>query len=166
MFRCGDPAPEAVPAAPDVVAAPPVAPDPEPPPAPQPPPAPEPPRVEVTAGAIELREKVAFEPGSATLLPASLALLDEVAATLAAHPEITRLRIEGHTDGAAGRALNQRLSERRAKAVRDYLIKQGVAARRLQARGYGEAKPIASNRTASGREQNRRVELRILQRKK
>ena len=68
---------------------------------------------------------------------------------------------EGHTDSKGTDAYNQRLSERRAKAVRDYLVKGGVAASRIETVGFGESKPVASNDTDEGRAQNRRVELRI-----
>jgi OmpA-OmpF porin, OOP family len=87
-------------------------------------------------------------------------LLDDVVAALAAAPEIA-VEIAGHTDSLGSDAYNQRLSERRAKAVRDYLISQGVEAGRLSEKGYGEAEPVADNATEEGRELNRRVELRV-----
>ena len=73
-----------------------------------------------------------------------------------------KLEIEGHTDNRGAADYNQRLSENRAKAVMDYLIVRGIASSRLSANGYGFSKPAASNATATGRAQNRRVELRPL----
>jgi OOP family OmpA-OmpF porin len=144
-----------------------VAPDPAP--VPVEPPAPEPPQVPVLVALrhdrIELLEKVQFEVGAAVLLPASERLLDQVAVVLFDHPEILKLRIEGHTDSQGSNASNQKLSQQRAEAVRAYLEKAGVEPPRLLAKGFGETKPIADNRTPEGREQNRRVELVIAERR-
>ena len=156
VFRCGTLA-QAEPPPPVV--------EPEPPPPPPEPPPPEP-KVVVKDDQIELNEKVNFETGKATLLPASETLLDEVAQVLGDHPEIQKIRIEGHTDSEGGAALNRKLSNNRAKAVRTYLISKGIDAKRLEAKGFGEDKPIADNKTPDGREQNRRVELHITQRAK
>lgn len=155
VFRCAT----------QLVAPPPavVEPEPEPEPAPEPEPEP-PPKVEVTEKKIELNEKVNFETGKATLLPASETLLDEVAQVLADHPELLKIRIEGHTDSKSGAGFNLRLSNKRAKAVRDYLISKGIEGKRLVSKGLGESKPIADNKTPEGREQNRRVELHIVKR--
>jgi outer membrane protein OmpA-like peptidoglycan-associated protein len=122
--------------------------------------------VEVKDDKIELNEKVNFETGKAALLPDSKTLLDEVAQALADHPEIQKVRIEGHTDNQGGAASNKRLSDKRSKSVRDYLISKGIDGKRLEAKGMGQSKPIADNKTAEGREQNRRVELKILKRSK
>jgi len=84
-----------------------------------------------------------------------------VAESLRAFPQV-RLEVAGYTDDRGGKAMNLKLSRARAAAVRQYLIKQGIAARRLTAKGYGEAKPIASNQTPEGRARNRRVELHRL----
>jgi outer membrane protein OmpA-like peptidoglycan-associated protein len=132
------------------------------PPPPPEPPAP-PPRVAVTKERIELQEKVFFDTGKATIKPESHALLDEVAATLKSHDEVKKVRIEGHTDSTGSAALNEKLSQQRAEAVRDYLVEKGIDAGRLEAQGFGPKRPIASNKTAAGREDNRRVELRIVQ---
>jgi len=88
-------------------------------------------------------------------------ILNSVVAILQKNPAL-RLEIEGHTDNRGAADYNQRLSENRAKAVMDYLIAKGIASSRLSANGYGFSKPAASNATASGRAQNRRVELRPL----
>ena len=103
-------------------------------------------------------EGVNFATGKAELTPESQAILDGVAESLVAHEEI-KVQVGGHTDNTGSAAVNKRLSAARAEAVRQYLISKGVAAERLTARGFGPSKPIASNKTAAGRAQNRRVEL-------
>jgi len=86
-----------------------------------------------------------------------------VAKALGDHPKIT-VRIEGHTDSRGSRRYNLRLSQHRDSSVRRYLIRRGVAASRMVAKGYGEEVPIADNRTKAGRAQNRRVEFVITSR--
>jgi outer membrane protein OmpA-like peptidoglycan-associated protein len=103
-------------------------------------------------------EGVNFETGKAELTPESQTILDGVAASLVANDEI-KVQVGGHTDNTGSAAVNKRLSAARAQAVRVYLISKGVAAARLTAVGFGPSKPIASNKTAAGRAQNRRVEL-------
>jgi OOP family OmpA-OmpF porin len=75
------------------------------------------------------------------------------------NPEI-KVEIQGHTDHIGTAVYNQGLSENRAKAVRDYLVRQGIASYRLTAEGYGLTQPVASNDTEEGRAKNRRVELK------
>jgi outer membrane protein OmpA-like peptidoglycan-associated protein len=87
-------------------------------------------------------------------------ILDTAAQTLQEESEIT-VSVEGHTDAVGGEEYNQGLSVRRAKAVRDYLVEKGVDASRMSVEGFGESRPVASNDTADGRAQNRRVELRV-----
>ena len=84
--------------------------------------------------------------------------LDKVVAVLKAQPA-WKLTIEGHTDSSGGDAHNQELSNRRAEAVKSYLVGAGIGADRLTARGLGASAPLASNDTPLGRSQNRRVEL-------
>jgi OOP family OmpA-OmpF porin len=84
--------------------------------------------------------------------------LDEVQAVLKNNP-ILNVMIEGHTDGIGTAAYNQRLSERRAQAVKEYFVKAGIESHRMNAVGYGLTKPIASNDTEEGRAKNRRVEV-------
>jgi flagellar motor protein MotB len=90
-------------------------------------------------------------------------LLDQVAAVLVNYKHITKIRIEGHTDSRGSKKKNTRLSQRRAEAVRDYVVGKGVSADRLAPQGYGPTKPIASNRSSRGREMNRRVEFVIME---
>ncbi|RKX69963.1 hypothetical protein DRP53_06475, partial [candidate division WOR-3 bacterium] len=98
----------------------------------------------------------------ATIKPESYPILDEAAAILTSHPEI-RVEIQGHTDSIGSDAYNLKLSNLRANAVRTYLIERhGIDPSRLVARGYGESRPIADNRTKEGRAQNRRVDFVIL----
>jgi outer membrane protein OmpA-like peptidoglycan-associated protein len=127
-----------------------------------PPPAPEPARVEVKADRIEINEKIQFAIDKADILPASDGLLNEVVAVLQAHAELEKVGIQGHTDDDGDEKYNQTLSERRAKAVLDWLVAHGVSAARLESKGFGESKPIADNTTEAGREKNRRVEFLIL----
>lgn len=128
-----------------------------------PPPPPPPARVAVTKEKIELREKVFFDTAKATIKPESFGLLDETAQVLKDHPEVGKVVVEGHTDNVGKAAVNQKLSQGRAESVVKYLAGKGVASSRLEAKGYGETKPVADNATAKGREANRRVELRIVQ---
>jgi len=82
-----------------------------------------------------------------------------------AHPEILKVQVQGHTDSRGRSAMNLALSQARAEAVVGALIRRGIAPPRLMARGYGPARPLATNTTRQGREKNRRVEFRVLQRR-
>ena len=103
---------------------------------------------------------VNFENGSDVLLSGTEHVLQNAATTLNNYPDL-QIEVAGHTDSAGAGDLNYGLSERRAKTVRNYLIRYGVAEDRLIAVGYGESQPVADNATAEGRATNRRVELRI-----
>ncbi len=116
----------------------------------------------LTAERIVILDKVQFHLNKASLTPASHEILDQVAATLRDNPHVGQIRIEGHTDHLGNDAWNQDLSERRAITVRNYLIAQGVDAKRLVAKGFGETTPIATNDTEEGRELNRRVEFMVV----
>jgi outer membrane protein OmpA-like peptidoglycan-associated protein len=104
---------------------------------------------------------VDFEFNAATLKPESRPVLDEVAADMKKHPRL-RVELQGHTDSKGADAYNLDLSQRRANSVRDYLVSQGVNPGQLVAKGYGETQPIADNATESGRAENRRVVMRVL----
>lgn len=106
-------------------------------------------------------ENVEFEFAKAILTPASLKILEPVLATMKSN-ESLEIELGGHTDNIGGKASNQKLSEARAKAVADYLVKNGIDAKRIKTVGYGFDKPIATNATPEGRQRNRRTELKIL----
>ncbi|MCB9276997.1 MAG: OmpA family protein [Lewinellaceae bacterium] len=103
---------------------------------------------------------VQFETAKATLRQDSYTILNQVVDILKRYPDY-KLRINGHTDSTGEADANQKLSEARAKACYDYIVSQGISAGRLSFTGYGESRPIANNKYASGREQNRRVEFDI-----
>ena len=109
-------------------------------------------------GLIVNMSDVLFDTGSYTLKPGAREKLAKISGILLAYPGL-KIQIEGHTDSVGGDDFNQRLSEQRAEMVRDYLIDQLVPASSVTARGFGKTKPIATNDTPEGRQQNRRVEL-------
>jgi OmpA-OmpF porin, OOP family len=111
---------------------------------------------------LELLVQVHFAPGKATILADSYSLLDEVLDVIVRFG-VKRVRIEGYTDSTGTKAANLRLSQARAEAVADFLASKGIARNRLEAVGYGDARPIAPNLTARGRELNRRVEIVVLE---
>ena len=112
---------------------------------------------------IEITDKVYFAYDSDRILPKSYELLDNVAKVVNEHTEIPGIFIEGHTDSDGKDSYNLRLSDRRAKSVMKYLLDRGsVAGDRLKAKGFGEAQPIADNKTEAGKQDNRRVEFRIV----
>ncbi|QDG54917.1 OmpA family protein [Persicimonas caeni] len=108
-------------------------------------------------------EKIYFDTNRATIRERSHRILDEIVTVLRTHPEIAKVRVEGHTDSKGSDAHNLELSQKRADAVVGYLVEKGIDASRLEAKGYGETKPIADNGTAEGREKNRRVTFTILE---
>jgi OOP family OmpA-OmpF porin len=101
---------------------------------------------------------VQFETGSARLRSNSFAILDKVVDILRRYPDY-KLRISGHTDSTGSSAVNQRLSEQRAKACYDYLVSKGIDAVRMSHAGFGQSRPIADNRYKEGRDKNRRTEF-------
>jgi outer membrane protein OmpA-like peptidoglycan-associated protein len=117
--------------------------------------------VTIEKRAVVIKGTIGFKSGAATLQPTAMPLLQQVASTLKAASTIS-IEIQGHTDDVGNAAANIKLSKRRAEAIRAVLIKNGVSAARLVANGYGPTRPRASNKTAAGREQNRRVEFLIL----
>ena len=106
-------------------------------------------------------KSVLFDNAKATIRTESYATLDNVAKIMNEYPK-TRFLIEGHTDSRGRDAYNLNLSNERAASVRDYLTSHGIDASRLESKGFGETQPIASNDTAAGRQENRRVELSII----
>lgn len=118
-------------------------------------------RIVLSKKKIEILEKVNFKLGAATIESSSFALLDEVARAIQDNPDI-RVRIEGHTDNEGDDDFNLRLSQSRAESVKTYMSDRGIDPARLDAVGFGEERPIDTNRTDEGRANNRRVEFVIL----
>lgn len=104
---------------------------------------------------------ITFDLNESTIKPSFSGTLESVGLVLKEYDK-TIIQIEGHTDSSGSDSYNQLLSERRASSVRDFLLNQGIEPRRTRAVGYGERYPVASNDTAAGREQNRRVELTLV----
>ncbi|HEX4456409.1 MAG TPA: OmpA family protein, partial [Polyangia bacterium] len=121
---------------------------------------PKPKFIVVTKEKIELKQKVHFATNKSSIYPDSFPMLNEVAEALKSRPEV-KVRIEGHTDSRGKLAHNMTLSDERAQSVKLYLVNQGIAAERMEARGFGPTQPIDDNRTAKGRENNRRTEFII-----
>jgi outer membrane protein OmpA-like peptidoglycan-associated protein len=113
---------------------------------------------ETARGLIVNMSDVLFDTGKYTLKPGAREKLAKISGIILAHPGL-RLEVEGHTDSVGSDEYNQRLSEQRADSVREYLVSQSVTPDLITARGFGKSKPVASNDTATGRQQNRRVEL-------
>jgi len=109
-------------------------------------------------GLVVNMSDVLFDSGQFTLKPAAREKLARISGIILTHPGLS-LQVEGHTDSVGSDELNMQLSEKRAWAVRDYLAQQGVNPASISARGFGKTQPVASNDTATGRQQNRRVEM-------
>jgi len=120
-------------------------------------------RVIVEDGKVIVIGKVQFDHGSANIAKKSDPLIDDMAHVLKEHPEIKRVRIEGHTDNTGPSEVNDKLSKARAESVKAALVKRGIAANRLETEGYGSSKPMSPNDTPVGRARNRRVEFKVLQ---
>jgi outer membrane protein OmpA-like peptidoglycan-associated protein len=101
---------------------------------------------------------VLFDTGKYTLRPMAREKLAKISGIVLAYPDL-RLAIEGNTDSVGSDAMNQDLSERRANAVMDFLAQQSIPAGSMTSQGFGKTQPVASNDTAEGRQQNRRVEM-------
>ena len=113
-------------------------------------------------GAISLLGGITFDTNMDTLKPVSFPVLDELVVMLRDHPELKRVRVEGHTDSQGSLTLNMDLSRRRALTVMHYLTGKGIDAARLESDGYGPTRPVAPNTTALGRAKNRRVDFAIV----
>jgi outer membrane protein OmpA-like peptidoglycan-associated protein len=109
-------------------------------------------------GLVSTMPDVLFETNSFILKPAARESLAKVAGIFLAYPDL-RLEVDGHTDSVGSDSYNQQLSEKRAASVRDYLTQQGIPPSSVVIQGFGKTQPVASNATAAGRRQNRRVEL-------
>lgn len=119
-------------------------------------------RVQVGKDRIKISEVIYFDTGKDSIQERSNSLLDELARVIVAHTELTKIRIEGHTDDVGNDTGNLKLSDARARAVRAALIARGVDGARLDARGFGEMYPLVPNSSEEARAQNRRVEFVIV----
>jgi outer membrane protein OmpA-like peptidoglycan-associated protein len=117
-------------------------------------------RARWVGGRIALSDELRFE-GRAKFTPESEKILDDIAALLKRYPEIRRVRIDSHTGVAGDVWANQAISDARADAVRNALVKRGIAASRLQPLGYGGSRPIAEGTSTAAEARNRRIELWI-----
>ncbi|THD69205.1 OmpA family protein [Robertkochia marina] len=116
---------------------------------------------EVQAALNSYAKTILFDTGKSTIKAESEQVLKDIIAILQQYPN-SRFMIEGHTDSTGSDAINEKISKERAGAVEAYLENAGIPSDRLESEGYGESKPIASNRTADGRRQNRRVEINLI----
>jgi outer membrane protein OmpA-like peptidoglycan-associated protein len=118
--------------------------------------------VKIESDAVVRLNTIFFDFAKTTLKPQSFPELDRIADVMKSQPEIT-IEISGHTDNVGSDQANQKLSERRAEAVRTYIVSKGIQPSRIISIGYGESKPVASNDDEKdGRELNRRVEFKII----
>ena len=120
------------------------------------------PKAMVVGTEIKIMGRVEFDTSKATLRPESDAVLSAVLAILTDHPEMKKVSVEGHTDNRGTPATNKGLSTRRAAAVVTWLVGHGIAKGRLSSRGFGQAKPLDTNDTPEGQQNNRRVEFHIV----
>jgi outer membrane protein OmpA-like peptidoglycan-associated protein len=121
------------------------------------------PKAFVKGDQIKITEQVRFVTGSAAIVkgPQSEEVLLAVVKTLTEHPDIKKVRVEGHTDNFGGAGYNRALSQARATAVMNWLVKKGIDRTRIYAKGLGLEKPLGDNKTEAGRKENRRVEFHI-----
>jgi OOP family OmpA-OmpF porin len=119
----------------------------------------------IASGCVDVNQVVlkgaSFDIGSVTLLPESHRTLRAVARAMRANPRLA-VEVGGHTDSIGDARGNQRLSHRRAEAIKLFIVSEGVAPERLSATGYGETRPVDDNQTPAGRANNRRVEFKVI----
>jgi outer membrane protein OmpA-like peptidoglycan-associated protein len=118
--------------------------------------------IKLEGSSVRVLQQVHFQTGSATILPDSFPMLQEIANLLKVTPAIKKMRIEGHTDNRGAAEMNLDLSKRRAASVMTWLVQHGIEQARLESEGYGLTRPIETNDTEEGRLANRRVEFKIL----
>jgi outer membrane protein OmpA-like peptidoglycan-associated protein len=122
------------------------------------------PEVVITKNAEEALSEhandILFNTGKSTFKTGVSAKLDLIAEVMINYNK-AEFSVDGHTDSTGSEAINKKVSQKRANAVRDYLIKRGVDSSRVQAVGVGQSKPLSSNKTSAGRAKNRRVEIRV-----
>ena len=119
--------------------------------------------VTLSKNEITIKQQVQFGVDTAKILPESFALLAEIADLIARTSTIKRLEVQGHTDNAGSPDYNQKLSDGRSSAVRQWLVDHGIDSTRLVAKGYGESKPLVPNLTPTMKSKNRRVQFIILE---
>ncbi len=119
--------------------------------------------VEVTEEKFEIEERVAFASGTAQIDQDSHEILEAVASKMKARPDVDRLEVQGHTDDVGSESANKELSQKRAEAVVEYLVEQGISEERLVPEGYGPEQPLVPNISDRNRRMNRRVEFKILE---
>ncbi len=119
-------------------------------------------KVELTDTSVVIRERVNFAFDKGDIDPASYSVLEQVASTLLLHPELANIQVRGHTDDRGTEVYNLDLSQRRADAVRGFLLRRGVEPARVEARGFGASQPLKPNTSEAGRAANRRVEFEIV----
>lgn len=124
------------------------------------------PQAVIEKGQIRILEQVKFATAKATILPESEGILNAVAKIMIDNPSIVKIRVEGHTDNKGSKVLNKTLSAARAASVVKWLTAHGIDKKRLVSQGFGQDKPIATNDTEEGRQENRRVEFHIAEEKK
>lgn len=117
------------------------------------------PNVQLQGKELRLLTPIRFQAGSAQVTPESRALIEELADYLRNHPEVGGIEVQGHTDDAGSAVTNQTLSQNRAQAVADALVRLGVDAGRVRAKGYGDSKPLVPNTTDENRARNNRVQI-------
>ncbi len=122
----------------------------------------EPAKAQLEDRAIAIYDQILFLPGKAIISEPSKEVLDQVAEILVENPTVKKIEVGGHADATGNPAFNKTLSQKRAEAVKKYLVAVGVEESRLTAVGYGQDLPIADNQTAEGRAKNRRVEFKIV----
>ena len=128
---------------------------------PEPSPAPTVPRVELRDNKIEVKEKIQFDANKATIKKDAAQGLDSLVSKLTG-VTLEVIVLVGHTDSVGNDAYNQKLSVRRAEAVKAYLVSKGIEANRIYTEGKGESQPVADNKTAEGRAKNRRVDVEVV----
>jgi len=116
----------------------------------------------IQAKKIVIDKMIHFAFNKYNIKPDSYGILDDVASIIKANPQIKRIKVEGHTDWIGSEAYNMKLSQKRAESVVQYLVGKGVPSTKLEPVGYGKTRPIATNKTAEGRAQNRRVEFNVV----
>lgn len=117
-------------------------------------------RVDEARGVIELRAPVEFEPNKAVIVRESFAVLDHVVSVMMAYHRFATIEVQAH-DKPREERYGMRITDKRARAVRDYLVSRGIDPARITTQGYGEERPIDTNRTALGRRRNQRIEIHI-----